>query len=192
MKKIVLLFAFAAAVALCAGAQTYIDFHQMPLVKTPTLMPDYYPDGTNLYWDHFFYVTPGLWIGAGPGFWVDPAVQHNTTVFVGGRFCDAAATCVGVIKMPQNRSVPSTFTPVSIQMSAGWVPNKVTITGYNKGTFVGSTTIKLTTKPQIFILPVAWKPVTELVFAPEPVLTNTLRPENAGSVVLYSVVLTTH
>jgi len=192
MKRIVLLISFVAIIALCASAQTYIDFHQMPVAKTPTVMPDYYPDLMNLYWENFLYVTPGLWIGAGPGFWVDPAMHHNTTVFVGGRFCQLAATCAGVIKVPQLRSTPSTFTPVSIQMSAGWVANKVTITGYNRGTFVGSTTIKLLTKPQIFTLPMAWKPVTELVFTPEPVLASAQRPENAGSVVIYSIVLTTH
>ncbi len=181
MKRIVLLIAFFAAVALCAGAQTYIDFHQMPVAKTPSPMPDYYPDGMNLYWDHFLYVTPGLWHGAGPGFWVDPSLQHNTTLFVGGPMCPVAATCVGAIKIAEQRNALSTFTPISVQMSAGWVPNKVTITAYNNSKFVGSTTIKLLTKPQIFTLPNVWSHVSELVFAPEAIPNN--------SVVIYSVLL---
>jgi hypothetical protein len=183
MKRIVLLIAFVAAVALCAGAQTYIDFHQMPVAKTPSPMPDYYPDGMNLYWDHFFYVSPGLWSGEGPGFWVDPTTQHNTAVFVGGPTCPIAATCVGTIKVASQRSALSTFTPMRIQMSAGWVPNKVTITAYNNSKFIGTTTVQLTTRPHIFTLPNVWHQVTELVFAPEPIPSN--------SVVIYSFLLKT-
>lgn len=181
MKRIVFLFAFLAAVALCAGAQTYIDFHQMPLAKAPSPMPDYYPDGMNLYWENFLYVTPGLWHGAGPGFWVDSAVQHNTTAFVGGPTCPVAATCAGELKIAQQRSALSTFTPITIQMSAGWVPNKVTITAYNNSKFVGTMTIKLTTKPQIYTMPNVWSQVTQLIFTPEAIPGN--------SVVIYSILL---
>jgi len=192
MKRIVLLISFLAVLGLCASAQTYIDFHQMPLAKTPTLMPDFYPEGMNLYWDNFYYVTPGLWSGAGQGFWVDPATQHNTVAFIGGPLCTLDIPCNGSIKISQIMMHPGnqTFTPMSISMSAGWVPNTVTVTAYNNSTFVGRVTWKLTTKPQTFSFPAAWN-VTQLVFTPDIAISNAVHPQ-AGSMVIYTFILMEH
>lgn len=192
MKRIVLLIALVAALALCAGAQTDINFQQMPLVQTPTLMPDSYPEGMNLYWNSFYYVTPGLWSGAGPGFWIDPATQHNTVAFIGGPTCNSRVPCSGSIKLnpivlaPLNR----TFTPVSISLSAGWLPNRVTVMAYNNSRFVGSVVWNLGTIPQTFTFPTAWN-VTQLVFTPDFI---NMTPVNHGaaSMVVYDFTLIAH
>ena len=192
MRRIVLLIAFVAAMALCASAQTYIDFQQMPMVETPTLMPDFYPEGMNLYWNNFYYVTPGLWTGAGPGFWVDPGMQHNTVAFIGGPTCGSKVPCVGSIKLtpivlaPLNR----TFTPVSISLSAGWLPNRVTVMAYNNSRFVGSVVWNLGTAPQTFTFPTAWN-VTQLVFTPDFINMNPVN-QGSASMVVYNFTLITH
>lgn len=191
MKRIVLLVTFLVVMALCASAQTYIDFHQLPPAGAPTLMPDYYPEGANLYWDNFYYVTPGLWTDAGPGFWVDPATHHNTVAFMGGPLCSLALPCTGSIKLIPRAGALSTFTPVSISMTAGWTTNKVTVRAYNNSKFVGTVTWQLTNKPQAFVFPVTWKNVTQLVFAPDFNLSPVVKG-NAGSMVIYSFVLMIH
>lgn len=191
MKRIVLLFGFILVLALCASAQTYIDFHEMPMAKAPSPVPDAYPTNVNLHWDNFFYVTPGLWKEAGPGFWIDPATYHNTVSFVGGNMCALAATCVGAIKLGPSigmTPVAKAFTPVSITLSAGWAANTVTILGYNNGKFVGSQLWKLTTTPHTFSFPAAWK-VTELVFTPGVPATGPAVFPKSGSVVIYSFIL---
>ena len=188
MKRIVLLFSLILALALCAGAQTYIDFHDMPMAKAPSPLPDAYPAGLNLYWDNFYYVSPGLWKG-GPGFWVDPATQHNIVSFVGGSMCALATPCSGAIKLGQGViPVARTFTPISMTLSAGWTANTVTIMAYNNGKFVGSQFWKLTTTPKTFTFPNTWK-VTELIFTPGVPATGPTVTPKAGSMVIYSFIL---
>ena len=190
MKRLLLLISVVAALTLCASAQTYIDFHQMPITNTPAPMPDNYPAVSGLAWDNFYYVTPGSWKGAGPGFWVDPASYHNTVGFIGGPYCNLPAACFGSIKLQRPGSArPSlpTFTPVSISVAAGWLPNNVTVTAYEDSKFVGTVVWKLTTKPQTFSFPAAWR-VTQLVFTPEFIATSAIYPQ-AGSMVVYSLVL---
>lgn len=184
MKRIVLLFSFVVALALCASAQMYVDFHDMPLVKAPSPMPGAYPPGANLNWDNFYYVAPSLWKGAGPGFWRIDSTSVNTVAFTGGSaLCPTAATCAAKIKLiPGMFPVPQTFTPVSMTLSAGWANNIVTVVGYNAGKFVGSQTWKLTTTPKIFPFP-AWK-VTELVFIPGIAPGPSITPQ-AGSMVIF-------
>ena len=189
MKKPLLLISVLAALALCASAQTYIDFHQMPIANTPAPMPDNYPAVSGLAWDNFYYVTPGSWKGAGPGFWVDPASHHNTVVFVGGPFCNIPAACFGSIKLQRpgaDRPSFPTFTPASISVAAGWLPNNVIVTGYDNSRFVGSVVWSLTTKPQTFAFPATWH-VTQIVFTPEFISTDSV--PHAGSMVVYSLVL---
>ena len=189
MKRVVLLFSFVAIFALCANAQTLINFHEMPIVGTPTPLPDLFPGNINLQWDGFYYVTPGLWQGAGAGFWVDPSQRHNTVAFIGGPLCPLSTPCSGSIKMnsillrPQNFS----FRPVSMTASAGWATNKVTVLAYNSGNFVGSVVWNLTTTPQTFNFPATWR-VTQLVFTPGVVNSKELNPVNSGngSLVIYT------
>jgi hypothetical protein len=185
MKRIVLLISFLVAVALCSGAQTLIDFHEMPFVYAPTPMPDYYPQNMGLYWEHFSYVTPGIWNGAGPGFWVDPATRHNTVAFAGGTLCNLTVPCTGMIKLNPILSVMlnKTFTPLNISLSAGWQANNVTVTAYNNGVSVGTIVWRLTTTPQTFTFPASWR-VTQLVFTPDYIGNNATVP--GGSVVIYT------
>lgn len=190
MKRIVLLISFVAAMALCASAQTYINFHEMPIAKAPTPMPDNYPDGMYVNWDNFFYVTPGIWSAEGPGFWVDPATKHNIVAFIGGPTCQLPATCHGSIKLTPGPNVAA-FTPIEIQVTAGWLPNRVIVTAYNNGTFVGRTIWQLTTEPQTLTFPNAWNNVTQLIFTPEFVHTNSTYPP-AGSMLIYKLVLMMH
>lgn len=190
MKKMVLLIGFLAAIALCAQAQTYIQFGDMHWVSAPTPMPDNYPAGTNLSWDNFLYVTPGLWSAAGPGFWVDPGTSHNIVAFVGGSYCNVAATCGGSIKlMPSATSTSKGFQPISMSASAGWQKNSVTVTAYNNSKFLGSFVWPLTTTPKMFKFPAAWTNVTQLVFTPRYNLSTT---NSAGSIVIYSFLLVQH
>lgn len=199
MKRSVLLIGLLAAVAVCAGAQTTIDFHEMAIAKTPSPMPDLYPEGINLTWDHFYYVTPGMWPGAGPGFVPDPSALHNSVAFFGGPLCTLAIPCHGAIKLNQfPGSAPITyFTPVSAILSAGWQPSKVTVTAYSTSTFIGTTVWSLTNEPTTFYFPASWKHVTQLVFTPEAIHSNAVRPAiypnavypKAGSLVMYNFVV---
>jgi len=191
MKRIVLLFGFILALALCASAQTYIDFHDMAFTKAPSPMPDAYPASFHLSWDNFYYVTPGLWKEAGPGFWVDPATYHNTVAFIGGKMCPFAVTCAGAIKIGPSigmTPVAKDFTPVSMTLSAGWASNTVTVLGYNNGKFVGSLVWKLTTTPITKTSPNTWR-VSELVFTPGVPATGPAVFPKSGSVVIYSFIL---
>lgn len=191
MKRIVLLFAFLATVALCAGAQTYIDFHEMPFATTPSPMPDYYQ---GLVWANFSYVSPGYWAAEGPGFMPDPSLQHNTAIFVGGPSCPAAATCAGSIKVESRMATAKvwTFTPKTIEMCAGWKPNTVTINAYNNAKFLGSWTKKLGTMREKIAFPAIFHDVTQLIIVPGLVPSNTVNPQNAGSVVIYGLELQMH
>jgi hypothetical protein len=194
MKRIVLLICFVAAMSLCAGAQTYyIDFHGMPIATSPAPMPDFYPEQSGMYWDNFYYVTPGVWKDAGAGFWVDPSTKHNTVAFIGGPLCNLAIACHGSIKLVPMMMAPfnKTFTPVSITLTAGWLPNKVTVTAFNNGTFVGRLVWNLTIEPQTFEFPPTWKNVTQLSFIPDVIPSNTTNPK-AGSMVIYSFVIMEH
>jgi hypothetical protein len=183
MKRIVLIIIFGIAVSLFANAQTTVDFHEMPLAAAPLPMPDNYPSGAGLYWANFSYVTPGIWNGAGSGFWVDPATRHNTVAFFGGTQCSFAYTCHASIKLI-GANATATFSPITVVASSGWVANKVTVIGYNNSTFVGQVVWNLTTTPQVFSFPSAWN-VTQLVFVPE------VSPAHAvpvGSMVMYNFV----
>jgi len=194
MKRIVLLISFLAVVALCANAQKiYIDFHEMHWIASPSPMPDNYPGEANLYWDNFLYVSPGVWSGAGPGFRVDPATQHNNVAFIGGPYCNLAAACGGSIKLEAMGMTPSHpgFQPISIVLSAGWLPNKVVVTAYRDADFVGTTEWNLTTTPKLFKFPPEWREVTQVAFTPRFIPSSSIYP-TAGSMVVYNLLLVKH
>lgn len=188
MKRIVLLISFIAAIALCASAQTYIDFHDMPMASAPSPMPDNYPEGMYLNWDNFMYVTPGMWSGEGAGFKISPTV-HDVT-FIGGPLCPIATTCAGTIKLAVGPNV-SSFTPLTIRVAAGWLPNRVIVSAFSNGKFVGRTIWNLTTDVQTLAFPNAWSDLTQLIFVPEFVNTNAIYPP-AGSLVIYKLTLMAH
>ncbi len=199
MKRVVLLLSFVAMVALCANAQSIIDFHQMPIASTPSVMPDSYPAELGLYWDNFYYVTPGLWTGEGRGFWVDPATRHNSVAFIGGPTCSLTTPCHGSIKLQVTPNATAAFTPITMSLAAGWATNNVIVTAYNKSEIVGRVIWRLTTTPKVFSFPNTWNNVTQLVFIPEitsnPRIASRNVPPNApqsGSMVVYTFVLMKH
>ncbi len=199
MKRIVLLLSFVAMVALCANAQSIIDFHQMPIANSPSPMPDSYPVELGLYWDDFYYVTPGLWTGEGPGFWVDPATRHNTVAFIGGPTCSLSTPCHGSIKLQVVPNATATFTPITMSLAAGWATNNVIVTAYNKSEIVGRVIWRLTTTPKVYSFPATWNRVTQLVFIPEVPSNIRMAPrttpshaQEAGSMVVYTFVLMKH
>lgn len=193
MKRIVSLLALIAALALCAGAQTYtIDFHEMPFATTPSLMPDFYH---GLDWVNFYYVSPGFWAAEGPGFMPDSGstykLPHNTAIFVGGPNCPPAATCAASIKVASRMATSKvwTFRPASIEMCAGWKDNTVTVSAYYYSTFLGTWTVKLSTMRHEYSFPSIFPEVTQLVFTPGFIPSNTVKPPTAGSVVIYGLTL---
>jgi len=187
MKRIVILISFMAALALCASAQTYIDFSDMAMVKTPWPMPDNYPSGMYMNWDNFYYVTAGIWAGEGPGFQVLPTPK--TVAFLGGPMCDIRIPCHASIKLIGPNV--AAFTPVSIQVAAGWLPSRVVVSAYSNGKFLGHTVWNLTTDLQTLSFPNAWSDLTEITFIPEFVPTNSNYPK-AGSLVIYKLAVMMH
>src|ERR1700685_2090472 len=76
-----------------AGAQEQLNFSQLPLVNTPSPMPNGYGQFD---WGHFFYVNPYGWSGAGSGYQLGP--QGEDVAFVGGEFCRLSGyACFGTI-----------------------------------------------------------------------------------------------
>ena len=73
MKKMLVLLALVLALAFGATAQENLNFGDLPLVSTPTLMPNGYGQ---LNWTNIYYVDPVLWPGAGPGY-KDGSIDGN-------------------------------------------------------------------------------------------------------------------
>ena len=188
MKRIGLLI-FVLAVAVCAGAQTtmMLTFSDMPSTGIPTPIPDNYPTSTYLNWDGFYYVSPMLWTGAGPGFFTGPDAR---VAFLGGYMCKQdPAICSATLKLAVGPNSTAAFHPVNMVVSAGWSANNVVVLAYNHGQFVGSMPLKLSTTAHIYTLPLNWGMVTQLTFIPSPIpakATNRLGGQ-AGSMVLYTL-----
>lgn len=181
MKRIVLLVCIVTAMALCASGQMLITFSDMPSVNRPLAMPDDYPTDTYLYWDNFYYVSPNLWSGAGPGFFTGPDLR---VIFIGGPMCTLQPNvCHGSIKVAVTPNATASFQPVSISMAAGWVPNSVVVTAYNHSKLVGSRVWRLTTLAQRFDFPAEWTNITQLTFYPSPARGQ------MGSMVAYAFLL---
>lgn len=189
MKKTLCVLSFVVAMVLCVSAQTYIDFSYMPIAKVPTPMPTT-PDQFNMAWDNFLYVTPGIWTGAGAGFWVDPSTKHNTVAFIGGPYQSVAQGSV-TFQLPTVAPNVRTFQPISVTLTAGWTPNPVLVTAYCNSRLVGTVTWNLTTTPTIFKFPAEWTNITQLVFTAEPMMANSVYPQ-PGSAVMYNFLLVEH
>jgi hypothetical protein len=187
MRRIVLLISFLAALTLSASGQTYVNFQNMPMALTPTLMPDNFPEGLNLNWDNFYYVTAGMWSGEGPGFQLEPSANPSIVAFMGGPQCALTNACFAMIKLNAPNTVWGSFSPMSIKVSAGWMPGTVKVLAYDNSRFVGSLNWELTTTAKTFTFPAAWR-VTQLVFTPGVLPTNTIHP-NIGSLVIHEFTL---
>jgi len=182
MRKIGLLVCIVAVLALCASGQTLITFSNMPSTNHPLRMPDNYPGASFMNWDNFYFVSPQLWSGSGPGFEMGPDVR---VAFVGGPLCSLQpSACFGSIKVVLAPNATASFQPLQISLAAGWVPNSVVVHAYNQSGLVGSVVWKLTTSAQVFTFPPEWTNVTQVMFYPSPAY------RQAGSMVAYTFLVT--
>jgi hypothetical protein len=82
MKKTLVLLACLMALAVGATAQEQLNFTTLPLVTSPSPMPNGYG---HLDWGNFFYVNPLGWSSAGPGYKLEP--EDGDVAFIGGAYC---------------------------------------------------------------------------------------------------------
>jgi hypothetical protein len=137
-----------------AGAQEQLNFSQLPLVNTPSPMPNGYGQFD---WGNFFYVNPYGWSGAGSGYQLGP--QGEDVAFVGGEFCRLSGyACFGTINNARGLQL------VSATVAGGFGPTQITVTAYNNGTFLGSAQYFLTTQIRTLNFPASWGIATEVMF----------------------------
>jgi hypothetical protein len=165
MKKTLVLLALTLALALRASAQENLTFSDLPLVSSPTLMPNGYGQ---LNWSNIFYVDPEQWSGAGPGYKDGqmegkPGVQD--VAFVGGLICrQLQQYCYGTIS---SNGGPTSFQAVSAIVAGGFGQTYITVFAYNNGNYVGSAFYGLTTQMQTLNFPSSWGSITQLTFQTE-------------------------
>jgi len=142
------------ALVIGASAQEQLNFSQLPLIDSPSPMPNGYGQ---LDWGNFFYVDPSTWSGAGPGYKLGP--QTEDVVFVGGLVCRLSGyACFGTI------SNQAGFQLVSATVAGGYGPTQITITAYNNGTLLGSEQQFLGTEQQVLNFPQSWGLATQVMF----------------------------
>jgi len=152
MKKTLVVLACLLALATGATAQQQLNFSTLPLVNSPSLMPNGY-GGLN--WGNFFYVNPYSWSGAGPGYRL--GVQGEDVAFIGGLFCQLNGnTCYGIL------SDSAGFELVSARVAGGYDSAAVTATAYNNGAYVGSMNFFVGTAMETVNFPSSWGLVTEV------------------------------
>ncbi len=175
MKKTLVMFAFVLALALAAAAQENLTFGDLPLVSSPTLMPNGYGQ---LNWTNIFYVNPSQWPGAGPGYKDGPIggiLRPEDVAFVGSKACRLAQeACFGTIS---SSGGPTSFQAISATVAGGFGPTNITVFAYNNGTYVGSGFYSLTTSMQTLTFPSSWGSITQLTF----------QTEAGGDLVFYDV-----
>jgi len=164
MKKTLVLLTFMLGLALGAIAQEPLTFANLPLVSTPTLLPNGYGQ---LNWSNFFYVDPWEWSGAGPGYKLGP--DRGDVAFIGGKSCIyeyqkgvtlQPEACYGSIS---SAGGATSFQPISAMAAGGFGPVAVTVTAYNNGQYVGSSIYSLTAAPQNINFPSSWGAITQMV-----------------------------
>jgi hypothetical protein len=136
-----------------ASAQEQLNFSQLPLINSPSPMPNGYGQ---LDWVNFFYVNPSGWSGAGPGYKLGP--QSRDVAFVGAENCRLVDfTCFGYLTDPQG------FQLISANVAGGFGPTAITVTAYNNGAFLGSAQYLLGAQMRTLNFP-SWGVATEVVF----------------------------
>lgn len=137
-----------------ANAQQVLNFADLPLMNTPSPMPNGY--GRLDWGNNFYYVNPYGWSDSGPGFRLGP--QGEDVAFVGAKNCRLVGyTCYGTLSNSQG------FELVSASVAAGFGPTAVTVTAYNNGSVLGSASYFLTTQLQTINFPSSWGVATEVV-----------------------------
>lgn len=170
MKKTLIVLAFALAVAIGASAQEDVNFASLPLVSSPTLMPNGYGQ---LNWNNIFYVDPYRWSGAGSGYKDGPS--DRDVAFVGGKICrELQQACYGTIT---SQGGSTAFQAVSATVAGGFGPTYFIVTAYNKGSYVGSMSLPVSTSMRTLTFPASWGSITQL----------TLQTDAGGDLVLYDL-----
>lgn len=170
MKMTLVVLALTLALAFTAAAQEDLNFADLPLVSSPTPLPNGYG---SFNWNNIFYVDPYLWSGAGSGYRDGPGNQD--VAFIGGKVCRVLQeACYGTITVS---NVHSVFSPVSAVLAGGFGPTSVTVTAYNGGSYVGSMSFPLGTGMRTLNFPVSWGFITQL----------TLQTDTGGDLVLYDL-----
>ena len=170
MKKTLILVACLLALALGAAAQEDLNFADLPLISSPSPMPNGYGQ---LNWNNFFYVDPYLWSGSGPGYRDGPVGQD--VAFIGGKVCRVLQeACYGTITPSDIYTV---FSPVGAIVAGGFGPTYLTVTAYNNGSYVGSMSFPLNTGMRTLNFPSSWGLITQLTF----------QTDAGGDLVLYDL-----
>jgi hypothetical protein len=142
------------ALAVGASAQQQLNFSQLPLVNTPTPMPNGYGQ---LSWGNFFYVDPFEWSGAGNGYKLGE--QGEDVAFVGGAYCQLGpgqTECFGTL------SDSAGFELVSARVAGGFSSASVTAIAYNNGVYVGTANFFVGTQMETLNFPSSWGLVTDV------------------------------
>lgn len=170
MKKTLVLLACVLALAIGASAQENLNFATLPLVSTPSPVPNGYGQ---LNWTNILFVDPYLWSGSGPGYKDGPVGED--VAFVGGKVCRVLQEyCYGTVSSNGSRT---SFQAVSAIVAGGFGPTNITVTAYNNGSYVGSAFYILGTSMQNLNFPPAWGNITQLVF----------QTSNGGDLVIYDL-----
>lgn len=157
MKKTLVVLACILALALGASAQENLNFSTLPIVNTPSPVPNGY-GGLN--WANISFVDPYLWSGSGPGYKDGPVGED--VGFVGGKVCRLyQEACFGTIS---SAGGPTSFQAISATVAGGFGTTNITVTAYNNGNYVGSSFYLLNTQMQILDFPSSWGNITQLVF----------------------------
>ena len=180
--KVALFASILLALAMSAGAQTMIDFTGLPPAATPTAIPENYG---GMSWSGIVYVSPMMWDYAngtkevGDGFMHGPEAQLG---FGGGPMCykkhggqTSRNVCSGTISAGVGPNALHQFTPVSVDIAAGWASDAgdtvpfVTVQAYSDGNLMGTLKFELGTHAEMHTLVFPnWGPITELKFIPDP------------------------
>lgn len=155
MKNLLLLFVLLG-LAIGATAQETVNFSDLPLINSPSPIPDGY---ANLTWTGFFYVDPFQWNGAGPGF------KHGPL----GKDVGFAPYACGSVGCYASLSSSNGFELVNAHGAAPYATggpgeSPLVVTAYYKGKYIGTQTFMMNTDVQELDFPPSWGIVTQVVF----------------------------
>jgi hypothetical protein len=138
--------------AVNAGAQQELDFSTLPLLSSPSPMPNGYGQ---LDWGNFFYVDPFEWPDAGAGYKLEGA--NKDVAFIGGEYCQLSGkTCYGTL------SSAAGFEIVSANVAGGFGPAAITATAYKNGAYVGTANFFVGTSMETISFPSSWGTINEV------------------------------
>ena len=152
--KIACIASCLVALVAVAGAQEQLTFADLPLVSTPSPMPNGYGQ---LDWSNFYFVDPYMWPQTAAGFLLGP--RNRDVVFLGSSTCRPVENaCFGSISNSRG------FALASARVAGGLGPTALTVTAYNNGHYVDAVTYFVTAEMRTLQFPAKWGVVTQVVF----------------------------